>query len=128
MEVSMEEEYIDMYSSPHENYLRLLQTIETIEGGARLTEDWYEEHKEHIEKYRDVFPNFHKVNEDIEADEFRKKANEGEILLSNLVNEIQLRKTFNVRIYLALNKKLKELCEFIWGEDELLNMLGRMSM
>lgn len=124
----MEEEYIDMYSSPHENYLRLIHTIETIESGARLTEDWFEEHKTHIQMYRETFPNVHKVNEEIEDGTFRTKANETEILLANLVNEIQVRKTFTVKTYLALNKHLKELCEIIWGEDELLNMLGRMTM
>lgn len=128
MEVTMEEEHNELYSSPYENYLRLLQTIETIESGARLTEDWYEEHREHIQKYREVFPNFHKINEDIHNTEFRTKAIEAEVLLSNLVNELQVRNIFTVRTYLILNKRLKDLCEFIWGEDELLDMLRRMGL
>jgi len=128
MEVSMEEEDTDVYSSPHENYLRLLTTIKEIESGVRLTEDWFEEHKEHILKYREVFPNFKKVNEDMHEQEFRTKANETETVLSNLVNEIQSRNIFTTKVYLLLNKRMKELCEIIWGEDELLEMLGQMRL
>lgn len=128
MEVSMEEEDTDVYSSPHENYLRLLTTIKEIESGVRLTEDWFEEHKQHILKYREVFPNFRKVNEDMHDQEFRTKANETETVLSNLVNEIQSRNIFTTKVYLLLNKRMKELCEIIWGEDELLEMLGQMRL
>lgn len=128
MEVSMEEEDTDMYSSPHENYLRILNTIQTIESKCRLTEDWFEEHKQHIFKYREVFPNFRNVNEDMEDKDFRKKADETEILLSNLIHEIKHRSLFDVKVYLLLNKRMKELCELIWGEDELLEMLGKMGL
>jgi hypothetical protein len=128
MEVTMEEEDIDMYSSPYENYLRLLQTIQALESGARLTEDWFSEHIGHILKYRDVFPNIGKINEEIEDIEFRTKASEAEVLLSNLVDEIKKRKTFTTKIYLLLNKRMKDLTEIIFGEDELLEMLGKMGV
>jgi len=128
MEVSMEEEDTDVYSSPYDNYLRLLTAIKDIESGARLTEDWFEEHKQHILKYRDTFPNFRKVNEEMDDPDFRKKADETETILSNLVSEVKSRSTFTVKLYHLLNKRMKELCELIWGEDELLEMLGRMSM
>lgn len=128
MNVSMEEENIDMYSSPYENYLRVLETIQTLESGARLTEDWYQEHAEHILKYREVFPNIQKINQDVEDIQFRKKAAEAETLLSNLVNEIKIRKTFTIKTYLMLNNRMKELTEIIHGEDELLEMLGKMGV
>lgn len=125
----MEEEDMDMYSSPHENYLRLLQTIQTLENeNIRLTEDWYDEHRKHILMYRTIFPNFRTVNEEIESDEFRTKAAETEIILESLVHEVQTRTLFNLKMYLMLNKHLKQLCEIIWGEDELLEMLGRMGL
>ncbi len=128
MNVSMEEEDIDMYSSPYENYLRLLQTIQTLESDARLTEDWICEHTRHIMKYREVFPDFKKINEEIEDNEFRKKASEAETVLANLVNEIKSRGTFTIKTYLLLNKRMKDLTEFIFGEDDLLEMLGKMGL
>jgi hypothetical protein len=129
MEVFMEEEHTDMYSSPYENYIRLVRTIQTLESeNVRLTEDWYEEHKQHILTYRETFPNFHTINEEVQSDEFRKKAHETEIILSNLVHEVQTRNLFNLKMYLLLNKHLKQLCEIVWGEDELSEMLGRMGL
>lgn len=127
-DVTMEEDDIDVYSSPYENYLRLVQTIESLESGIRLTEDWYEEHKKHILKYISVFPDFGKVNGDIEEKEFRRKAKGIEVMLADLVNEIRITNTFNTKIYLILNKYMKEACEFIWGEDELLRMMKEMGV
>lgn len=124
----MEEEDTNMYSSPYDNYLRILTAIKDIESGARLTEDWFEEHRQHILKYRDVFPNFREVNEDTQDHRFRNKAEETEIILSNLVHEIQVKYIFTPKLYLLLNKHMKELCEILWGEEELLEMLGRMTM
>lgn len=124
----MEEEDIDMYSSPYDNYLRLVETIETLESNGRLTEDWYEDHKKHIFKYISIFPNFGRVNEEIEDKEFRRKAKGIEVMLADLVNEIRMTGTFNTRIYLILNKYMKEVCEIIWGEDELLRMMKEMGM
>lgn len=124
----MEEEDIGMYSSPYDNYLRLLSVIQTIESGTRLTEDWFYEHKQHILKYREEFPNFRKVNEDMDDSDFRKKADETEIILSNLVNEVTTRNMFTVKLYLMLNKRMKELCEIKWGDDDLSEMLGRMGV
>lgn len=124
----MEEEDTDMYSSPYKNFLRIVETISVLESGRRLSEDWFEEHKKHILNYRNEFPNFHKVNEDIGDSEFRKKASETEVILSSLVHEVKTRQLFNTKMYLLLNKHMKELVEIIWGEDELSEMLGRMGM
>jgi hypothetical protein len=126
--MSMEEDDTDVYSSPYDNYLRVVHTIETLESGIRLTEDWFEEHKKHILKYREVFPNFQTINEYVEDTEFRRKAYETETLLSNLVQEIHVRGVFTPRMYLLLNKRLKELCELIWNENELLDMFSGMRM
>lgn len=124
----MEEEDSDVYSSPYENYFRLLTAIKDIETGTRLTEDWFEEHKRHILKYRNEFPNFKEVNKDTRDQTFRRKADETEIILSNLVHEIRVSHTFTPKMYLLLNKRMKELCDIMWGEDELLEMMGSMRM
>lgn len=124
----MEEEDIDIYSSPVENYLRIVHTVETLEVGIRITEDWMEEHKEHILKYRNVFPNFETVNPDIEDSEFREKAKQTETLLANLSHQIKTQGTFNVKLYLILNKHMKSMCEIIYGEDQLAEMVQQLCM
>lgn len=126
--ISMEEEDADAYSSPELNYRRLIETIQTLESGFRLTEDWVEEHKKHILKYREMFPNFSNVNEEFGENEFRKKAYENEMVLANLVHEIKVCGRINLKLYLILNKHMKTMCEYIWTEDELANMMGDMGM
>lgn len=118
----------DEYNFPYNNYLRLLNTIHSLENSVRFTEDWYEEHKRHILKYREIFSNYALINEDITDPKFRKLADETETLLSNLVHDIKIRNTFSLKIYLLLNKHLKELCDLIYGEDELMNLLNELSI
>lgn len=126
--MEIDEENIDVYSSPATNYSRILDTIEYIEDNGRITEDWIEEHKQHILKYRTMFPNFRDINEDFEDSEFRQTAISTETIISNLVHEIKTRKTFTVKIYLLLNKNLKDLCDLIYGEQELMRMIEELSM
>lgn len=126
--ITMEDENTNLYSSPYENYLRVLETIQTLETNTRLTEDWYEEHKQHILKYRDYFSNFGTINQEVEDREFRTKARDIEVILSSLVHEVKSRKLFNVKTYLILNKLLKEIVEFLWSEEDLASMIEKMSM
>jgi len=127
MNIQLDEEDTDVFS-PSDNYLKLLKTIEELENNVRITEDWYEEHKIIILKYRDAFPNFRYVNDEFEDVEFRKKAEEVEVLISNLIHEIKVKKTFNLKLYLILNKHLKRMCDIIYGEEELINMVNELSM
>lgn len=126
--LSLNEEDTDVYSSIYRNYLRLIETIKHLENNVRITEDWYEEHKQHILKYREMFPNFRYINEEFEDSEFRKKAEETETILSSLTHEIKIKKIFNLKLYLLLNKHLRRMCDIIYGEEELTDMLNQLSM
>jgi hypothetical protein len=126
--MNLEEEDTNMSSSPESNYIRLLNTISELESGIRVTEDWVEEHKKNILEYREAFPNFRAVNEEFRDKEFRRKADESEVLMSNLVHEIKVSGTINLRYYLILVKHIKTMCDLIWDEHDLSDMLGRMRM
>ncbi len=126
--MNLEEEDINMSSSAESNYVRLLKTIQELESGVRVTEDWVEEHKRIILLYRDTFPNFRAVNEEFRDKEFRKKADESEVLISNLVHEIKVSGTINLRYYLILVKHIKIMCDLVWDEHDLSSMLERMRM
>lgn len=126
MQTKMEED--NEYSSPEMNYLRIIETIQELESNFRVTEDWTEEHKRHIFKYREIFPDFSKVNPEVESEEFRQTAYETEILITNLIHEIKVNGTIHLRFYLILNKHLKYLCENVWSDEELANVLGNMRM
>lgn len=121
MEVSVEE-----ITDHYDNYLRVLDTILVLESEEHLGEDWYYEHILLIAKYRDVFRNFNDVNTEIDNIDFRRYANESEDILSHLINEISIDRMFTLDKYLTLNRNLKYMCEFIYEEDELTEMLRRM--
>jgi len=118
----------DIYSNPYENYCRLKRTVTFITNGGRVTEEWMEEHRRHILKYHEIFPNFSQTNQEIEDPEFRKTAHEAETLLANLVQSIRVNRFFNVKFYLMLNQHMIKLCEYIFTEDELEFCMSKLSI
>jgi hypothetical protein len=128
--VTMEddEEEIDIYSDVYENYCRLQRTVTFLTNGGRVTEEWMEEHRLHILKNNEMFPNFSKTNLEIRDPEFRKTAQNAEVLLTNLVQSISTNRFFNVRFYLMLNQHMIKLCQHIFTEDELELCMSKMSI
>ena len=125
MEDSEEE---DEYSNVYENYCRLERTVTFLTNGGRVTEEWMEEHRLHILKYHEMFPNFSETNQEISDPEFRKTAREAETLLTNLVQSIRTNRFFNVKFYLMLNQHMIKLCQFIFTEDELEMCMSKLSI
>jgi hypothetical protein len=123
-EVSMEDHYTDVY----DNYCRLQHTVTFLTNGGRVTEEWMEEHRRHILKYQEMFPEISQTNLEIDDPEFRKIAQEAEVLLTNLVRGIRANRFFNVKFYLMLNQHMLKLCEFLFTEDELELCMSKMSI
>lgn len=109
----------DMFSDPYENFCRLKRTVTFLTNGGKVTEDWMEEHTKYILKYREVFPNLRQTNPEVEDRKFRKTAEEGEVLLSNLIQNIQVNRFFNVKFYLTFNQHMITLTEYLFTEEEL---------
>jgi hypothetical protein len=129
MSVVMEEDdEVDVYGDPYENYCRLQRTVTFLANGGRVTEDWMEEHRLHILKYNDMFPNISKTNVEIRDPEFRKIAQEAEVLLNNLVQGIQVNRFFSVKFYLMLNQHLIKLSEYFFTQDELDLCMSKLSI
>jgi len=127
--ITMEDdEDTDVYSDPYENYCRLERTARFIESGGRVTEEWMEEHRIHILKYHEMFPNFSQTNTEIVDPTFRKTAEECEVLLANLVQSIRANRFFNVKFYLMLNHHMIKLCQHIFTEDELEFCMSKLSI
>ena len=119
-----EEDYSDVY----ENYCLLQRTVTFLTNGGRVTEEWMEEHRRHILKYREVFPDFSQTNMEIKDPGFRKLAQETEVLLSNLIKSIEMNRFFNVKFYLMLNQHMIKMCEFVFTEDELDFCMSKLSI
>lgn len=113
----MEDE--DIYSDPYENYCRIKRTVTFLTNGGKVTEDWMEEHTGHIMKYNEIFPQFSQTNLEVTDKIFRTMAYETEGLLSNLVENINHNRFFDVKLYLMLNKHMLNLTEYLFTEDEL---------
>lgn len=127
--VTMEDdEETDVYSDKYENYCRLQRTVTFLTNGGRVTEEWMEEHRRHILKYREIIPNYAEVNQDTDDMEFRKIARETEVLLSNLVESIRVNRFFNVRFYLIFNQHMVKLCAYFFSDDELELCMSKLSI
>lgn len=103
------------------NYNKIVEAINFILSGGRITEDWMEEHKTRILMYREWIPDYNLIDPEIENEEFRKKAYETEVLMRNLVEAIVRTKTFNVKFYLMLLQHMGWLTD---KEKELLNAVN----
>lgn len=113
---------------PEENYRELVATIEFLNSKKRITEDWMEEHKQIIFKYREAFPNVAQANEEVKDREFRNIANQAELLLADLMREIKLTRYFTVEDYYHLCMCFYKLCHILYTEDELEQMMNSMSL
>lgn len=102
----------------HNNYLELVASIEYLNRNGRLSEDWLEETRNLIKKYRIWWPNLTFVNEDIKDTQFRKTCGEAELLLSELIRGIQSNDFLNAKILHIFLKKLKFIVDWLVPDDE----------
>lgn len=113
---------------PEENYRRLVATIEFLKSKKRITEDWMEDHKQVIFEYRQAFPNVAEANEEVTDREFRTIANRAELFLADLIREIKLTRFFTVEDYYELCMCFYNMCQYLYTQDELCDMLGGMKL
>jgi hypothetical protein len=127
----MEQELTD--DQKYSNYCRLVETIQFIESGGRITEDWMEHHKDVIREYRDGFPDsFRALNLEIKDKEFRTLADQADVLMNSLLTSIQYERTFKVGHYHMLLQRLFRMLEIVHeyhdDGDELSNFMRNMSL
>jgi hypothetical protein len=132
MEVDMEiEELTD--DQKYNNYCRLLNAVNYIEEGQRITEDWMEEQKNIIHQIKSAFQSgFRNINPEIKDKEFRNLAVQAETLSNSLYNSVEYDKTFKVGHYhLFLTKILAMLdivCKYYGEEEELSTFMNKMTL
>lgn len=99
------------------NYFRIKKHIHLI-NTKRLTEDLMEEYKNHIFILRNNYWDFSIVDSDIEDYDFRSAAVEAETLISSLIGDIKMYKTFKVGDYLQFLYCLVKMSNYIQQEDD----------
>lgn len=102
----------------HNNYLELVAAVEYLNRNGRLSEDWLEETRELIKKYRIWWPNLTFVNEDIKDAEFRKACGESELLLSELIRGIRSNDFINAKLLHIFLKKLKFIVDWLVPDEQ----------
>lgn len=110
------------------NFAKIMTTNQYLDDGGAITDEWMAEHKQLILQYREWISDYSIVNDEIEEISFRKCCSETEILLSQLCHSIWSSGTFNVKIYHIFMRRMKQILDTIYTEDELSELLGGLSM
>ena len=118
----MDVEYSD--EQKQMNHARILEVIHHQKTRGRITEDWMEDQKKFILIVRDFFGNIEMANMDRQDREYRIIAEETEMLLNHLVEEIRETKTFSVKIYYKLSANLDRMVNLLYEEQELCDLMG----
>ena len=118
----MEVEYSD--EQKQTNHARILEVIHHQKTRGRITEDWMEDQKKFILIIRDFFGNIEMANMDRQDREYRIIAEETEMLLNHLVEEIVETKRFSVDVYYKLSANLDKMVNLLYEEQELCDLMG----
>jgi hypothetical protein len=130
---TMDDDSMDTYSgySPNEryrNYMQIVNTLKFFENNGHITEDWMEEHKSIIELWRDWIDDYSTINPEFTDKGFRKACCETETLISYLIRSIRTTKTFDTKVYYILVNKMKYICDSIFVDDEMEDLMSSMSL
>lgn len=106
------------------NYQRLLDVTEHQRTGGRITEDWMEENKKFILDIREFCGNIENFNMDMGDKKFRKLAEESELIMNHLVEEIQTTRTFDVDLYYRVANNFVIMLGIVSETDELCDMMS----
>jgi hypothetical protein len=95
------------------NYLELVAAIEYLKRNGRLSEDWLEDSRALIRKYRTWWPNMAFMNQEIQDKDFRKMCGEAELLLAELMRGVQSNDFVNVKLFGIFLNKVKLIIDHV---------------
>ena len=111
-----------------EHWLQVYNAIKFLENDGRITEDWMEEQKYHILKWRDWIPNFSTLNPDIEDSVFRSRCTYAENTIQQLVLMIRETHRFDPNVYLLLLKSIEYIRASVTTVDDISEWIASMSV
>ena len=112
----------------YEHWLQVFNAIQFIENGGRITEDWMEDQKYQILRWRDWFPDFSNINPEIEDSAFRVRCSYTEEIMRQLLYMIKETKTFDPSVYLILLKSIEYIRSSVTTIDDISEWIGMMNM
>ena len=128
-----EDDTMDTYSGysdneRYQNYMQIVNTLNFFENNGHITEDWMEENKWIIEKWRDWIDDYSQINSEVNEKAFRKACSEIETLISYLIKSIRATKTFDTKVYYILLQKMKYICDNLFTAAEMEELMNSMSL
>jgi hypothetical protein len=128
-----DDETMDTYSGysdteKYQNYMQIVNILKFFENNGHITEDWMEENKWIIERWRDWIDDYSVINAEVTETTFRKACTEAETLLSYLIKSIRTTKTFDTKVYRILATKIKYICDTLFTEDEMDELMNKMAL
>ena len=124
--MDVEDEITD--AQRHQNYLELINAIKYMEDGGRVTEDWSDEGKKYVRKWREWIPDFSNINEEREDVTFRKVCNETETIMKYVHGTIVRSNYLDPKLYLLLLQHMRKMIDLITADDEMDDMMKMLSM
>lgn len=113
---------------PHQNFLKIMETVKFLDDNGVIDEAWMTAHKELIRKYRSWIPNYAMVNEEITDKTFRKRCSDIETLLTHLCKTIDTCGRFDIRIYHIFMRNMKAILEYLFADDILEDAMGILAI
>lgn len=114
-----------------ERYQFVLDTIEELESGIDLNQEWYDFHSQKMLEYQRYFVDFANVNPEVMDKEFRDALVNLDIYIEGMISEYNTYRWFDCNKYLQFNKTILWTVEFLSNrseEDELSDMLVAMCL
>lgn len=111
----------------HRNYKEIVETLDYIEAGGRITEDFLCECKWMIIKWRDWIPNFRVINEDNETTVFRQMCANLEDLMTELYRATMMKNDLDLKLFTIFLRNMKRMCDTTFEDDDLTDMLNSMN-
>ena len=105
-------------SQRENNYLELVAAIQYIERSGRLSEDWLEDSRMLIRKYRTWWGNMAFMNPEITDPDFRKMCGEAELLLAELMRGVHANDFINVKLFAIFLKKVKTIIDRVIPDEQ----------
>jgi hypothetical protein len=110
------------------NWLQVYNAIKFLENDGRITEDWMEEQKYYILRWRDWIPDFSTLNQEVEDSTFRQRCVYAEGMMCQLIAMIRETKTFDPSVYLLLLKSIEYIRASITNVDDITEWITYLSV
>lgn len=109
------------------NFVRAKWQLSVLRSG-KITEDFVEDCKAFLSKLRDFFPDFSRINLDIQTEEFRTKADEAEELFEMLTKAYRIERYFYLDIYVEILDRIVYMAEYVHEDAALTDLMSSFNI